>query len=147
VTQTPPHPYCRHPRPPAHILLKPPSPSFNLPTHLFSAKIQDALTQTLTNGWASSTLAGYSCHVSHFLEFCYQEQVPPNLQFPTDEFVLCTYAASDTGLLSADTIQKRLSGLKAWHNAHNAAWNGGMRLRVVVNGARNMAPPSSKLPP
>ena len=140
-------PYHRHSRPPAHALLNPPSPSFNLPTHCFSAGVQDALVQTLANGWATSTLAGYLRHMCHFLEFCKQEQVPAALQFPTDKFVLCAYAALDAGRLSASTIQNRLSGLKAWHNAHNATWNGGMCLWVIVNGAKNMAPSSSKMPP
>jgi len=76
------------------------------------------MAQALENGWAKSTLAGYARHVTHFLDFCKQEQVPPTLQFPADEFVLCTYAASDAGLVSASTIQNRLSGLKAWHNTH-----------------------------
>ncbi|KIM34956.1 hypothetical protein M413DRAFT_49102, partial [Hebeloma cylindrosporum] len=94
--------------------------------------------------WAKSTMAGYSCHVTHFLDFCKQEGVPESLQFPTDEFVLCTYAAADAGLVSANTIQNRLSGLKAWHSTHGAPWNGGLRLRVIVNGAKNLTPSSSK---
>jgi len=105
------------------------------------------MTQALENGWAKSTLAGYARHVTHFLDFCKKEQVPPTLQFPADEFVLCAYAASDAGHISASTIQNRLSGLKAWHNAHGATWNGGLRLQVIINGAKNLAPPSSKKPP
>jgi hypothetical protein len=105
------------------------------------------MAQALENGWAKSTLAGYARHVTHFLDFCKREQVPPALQFPADEFVLCAYAAADAGHVSAGTIQNRLSGLKAWHNAHGAPWNGGLRLQVIINGAKNLAPSSSKKPP
>jgi hypothetical protein len=105
------------------------------------------MAQALENGWAKSTLAGYARHVTHFLDFCKREQVPSALQFPADEFVLCAYAASDVGLVSASTIQNRLSALKAWHNAHGAPWNGGLRLQVVTNGTKNLAPSSSKKPP
>jgi hypothetical protein len=105
------------------------------------------MTQALENGWAKSTLAGYARHVTHFLNFCKQERVPAALQFPADEFVLCAYAASDVGHVSASTIQNRLSGLKAWHNAHGAPWNGGLRLQVIINGAKNLTPSSSKKPP
>ena len=140
------HPY-QHASSPARILLNPPSPSYDSPSHYFSSTVQNALTEALTNGWATSTLSGYSRHVLHFLEFCKKEQVPSHLQFPANEFVLCAYAASDAGRISSNTIQNRLSGLKAWHNAHNAPWNGGMRLQVVMNGARNMTPASSKRPP
>jgi len=104
------------------------------------------MAQALENGWAKSMLAGYACHVTHFLNFCKQEQVPSALKFPADEFVLCAYAASDAGHISASTIQNRLSGLKAWHNAHGAPWNGGLRLQVIINGAKNLAPSSSKNP-
>ena len=90
---------------------------------------------------------GYARHVTHFLNFCKQEQVPPALQFPADEFVLCAYAAADAGHVSAGTIQNQLSGLKAWHNAHGAPWNGGLHLQVIINGAKNLAPSSSKKPP
>ncbi|KIM36884.1 hypothetical protein M413DRAFT_48478, partial [Hebeloma cylindrosporum] len=102
------------------------------------------ISQALANGWAKSTMAGYSHHVTHFLTFCKREGVPDMLQFPADEFVLCAYAAADAGLVSASTIQNRLSGLKAWHNAHGTPWNGGLRLRVIVNGGKNLAPSSSK---
>ena len=81
--------------------------------------------QALENGWAKSTLAGYLCHVTHFLAFCEQEQVPAALQFPANEFILC---ASDAGHISASTIQNQLSGLKAWHNAHSTMWNGSLHL-------------------
>jgi hypothetical protein len=141
------HPYHPDARLPANVLLTPPSPSFNSPSHRFSSQIQNSITQALENGWAKSTLAGYSQHVTHFLAFCKQEEVPAALQFPADEFVLCAYAASDAGRVSASTIQNRLSGLKAWHNAHGATWNGGLRLQVVINGAKNLAPSSSKKPP
>ena len=140
-------PYPCHPHLPAHTLLNRPSPFFNSPLHHFSTKVQDALAQALGNGWASSTLEGYLHHICHFLKFCKQEQVPPNLQFPTDKFMLCAYAASDAGCLSPNTIQNQLTGLKAWHDAHNATWKGGVCLCVRVNSAKNMAPSSSKLPP
>ena len=141
------HPYHLDGHSPANTLFTPPPPSFGSPSHCFSKRVQNSITQALENGWAKSTLVGYSCHVTHFLAFCKQEQVPAALQFPADKFILCAYAASDAGCISASTIQNRLSGLKAWHNAHGTMWNGGLRLQVVINGAKNLAPSSSKKPP
>jgi len=112
------HPYHLDAHSPANALFTPPSPSFGSPSHRFSSQVQNSIMQALENGWAKSTLAGYSHHVTHFLTFCKQEQVPAALQFPADEFVLCAYVASDAGRISASTIQNWLSGLKAWHNAH-----------------------------
>ena len=122
------HPYCPDTCLPTNTLLTPPSPSFNSPSHCFSNQVQNSVMQALKNGWAKSTLASYSCHITHFLTFCEQEQVPAALQFPTDEFVLCTYTASDTGHVSASTIQNWLSSLKAWHNTHSATWNSSLHL-------------------
>ena len=141
------HPYHRANCSPAHTFLDPPSSAFKSPSHCFSATIQRALSQALTNGWADSTLDGYSRHVHRFLGFCKRERVLDNLHFPADEFILCAYMAADAGRISTNTIQNRLTGLKAWHNAHNAPWNGSLRLRVILNGAKNMTPSSSKSPP
>ena len=99
------HPYQSDMCSPANTLLTPPSLSFNSPSHRFSNRVQNSITQALENGWAKSTLASYLQHVTHFLAFCKQEQVPATLQFPADEFILCTYAASNTGHVSASTIQ------------------------------------------
>src|SRR6266567_8798106 len=112
------HPYCPDTpsRSPAATLFTPPPQSPNPPSHHFSSPVRDSIAQALENGGAKSTLAGYACHITHFLDFCKQEQVPSALQFPADEFVLCASAASDAGLISASTIQNRQSGLKAWHN-------------------------------
>lgn len=141
------HPYRHITHAPSNALLEPPSPAFNSPTHRFSAGVRSTLSRTLANAWASSTLSGYSRHVRHFLTFCEEELVPNHLRFPTDEFVLCAYAALDAGRISVSTIQNRISGLKAWHNAHNASWNSSLRLQVVLSGAKNLTPSTSKRPP
>jgi len=79
--------------------------------------------------------------------FCDAEGVPPHLRFPSDEFVLCAFAASSLGTLAGTTVRKKLASLKAWHNIHNLEWRGGPRLNLVVNGVSNLAPQSSRKPP
>ena len=64
------HPYHHANCSPAHTFLEPPSSAFESPSHHFSTTIQRALSQALINGWADSTLTGYSCHIHHFLGFC-----------------------------------------------------------------------------
>ena len=81
------------------------------------------------------------------MDFCNSERIPHNRRFPTDEIVLCAYAASHLGIISGDTAQKHISGLKAWHSFHNAPWNGGQRLHYVLNGVSRLASPSSSRPP
>ena len=116
-------------------------------SHVVSSRTYDLLQLAIRNSWADSTLNGYSRTVQHFLNFCEKECVPANLRFPTDEFILCAYAASDAGRTSGNTIRNRMSALKAWHHAHNASWQGGMRLHIVLNGVKNLTPASSIRPP
>jgi hypothetical protein len=139
----PPNLLLQHPRP--SLLAKPPSLP-GRPSHIFSKKTLDLIEHAIGNSWAPSTISRYSQAVHEFTCFCVKEKVPHNLRFPADEFVLCAYAASCVGL-NGKTVQKRFSGLKAWHHAHNADWQGGMRLRIVINGVSNLAPPSSTQPP
>ncbi|PPQ94515.1 hypothetical protein CVT25_014169 [Psilocybe cyanescens] len=76
-----------------------------------------------------------------------QQSVPKHLRFPTDEFVLCAFAASGAGISSHSTIHNKISALRAWHNTHGAQWKGGPRLHLVLNGVKNLTPASSKRPP
>ena len=139
----PSHPY-RRPRP--FLLVKPPSLSPDPLIHSFSTATLDLVDNAIQNSWATDTVSKYSNAVKHFTRFCIKEKVPLNLRFPADEFVLCAYAASCAGL-NGSTIRNRFSALKAWHHVHNANWQGGMRLRIVLNGVRNLAPRSSMRPP
>ena len=116
-------------------------------SHTFSNRITNLITYSLENSWATSTTQQYSSAVRHFLNFCDAEQVPNLLRFPTDEFVLCAYAASGAGSSSGDTIKKRFTALKAWHHTHNVGWHGSMRLHLVLNGVANLTPDTSIRPP
>ena len=114
--------------------------------HIFSDRTHNQLQLAIRNSWADSTLKGYSRTVRHFLKFCDREAVPSHLRFPADEFILCAYAASDAGCTSGNTIQNRMSALKAWHHTHNVSWQGGMRLHIVLNGVKNLTPVTSIRP-
>ncbi|KAJ7134103.1 hypothetical protein C8R46DRAFT_1362275 [Mycena filopes] len=76
-----------------------------------------------------------------------EERIPPALQLPTDEFVLCAFAASGAGVHAGSTARNNIAALKAWHIAQGQPWKGGSRLHYVLAGVENMAPESSKRPP
>ena len=112
-------------------------------THI-SSRSRSYVTRAIQNGWAKSTVNRYSSSVELFLRFCDDEFVPNHLRFPADEFVLCAFAASSLSRHARSTVSNRLSGLKAWHIAHNVEWKGSACLRYILNGIHNMAPGSSK---
>jgi hypothetical protein len=114
---------------------------------LLSQQSRHHVTRAIQNGWAESTFKRYSGAISQFIRFCDAERVPNHLRFPADEFILCAFAASSTGVHARGTSRNRLSALKAWHVAHNMEWKGSSRLRYVLNGVHNLAPHGSKRRP
>ena len=116
-------------------------------SHPFSNHVSSNLQTALHNGWTSATISSYSHHVHLFNLFCDAENIPHHQRFPTDELVLCAFAASKLGTILGDTARKHISGLKAWHAFHNAPWHGGQRLSYVLNGVSRFTPPSSTRAP
>ena len=114
---------------------------------LLSAKTISLLNKSILNSLSAPTIAGYSLALTRFLNFCNQENIPPELRFPADEYVLSAFAASNAGSLSGSTVCKYISALKSWHILHNVEWKGGSRLNFVLNGVKNLTPPSSRRPP
>ncbi|KAJ6505708.1 DNA breaking-rejoining enzyme, partial [Mycena vitilis] len=102
---------------------------------------------TLRNGWSNPTLANYGGALDQFLFFCAVEGVPPKFQLPTDDFVLCAFAAASAGIHAGSTARNKIAALKAWHVAQNVEWKGGSRLEYVLAGVENMAPESSRRAP
>ena len=131
-----------------NLLFKPPSPLPRIPINLsLSAKTLSLLDKSLQNSLSASTISGYSLALARFLSFCNLENIPSELRFPANEFVLCAFAASNAGQISGDTVCKYISALKAWHILHNVDWKGGLRLNFVLNGVKNLTPLSSRRPP
>jgi hypothetical protein len=121
--------------------------SITTDTHPLSPRSRDRVTRALQSGWANTTMRRYSGAVRQFIDFCDKEGVPQHLRLPTDEFVLCAFAASSVEKHGVSTPRNRLAALKAWHVTHNMEWKGSARLRYVLNGVRNLTPGSSKRPP
>lgn len=101
----------------------------------------------LRNGWADSTLMGYGQAVARFMRFCDDERLPANVRLPANDFLLCAFAASSAGRHAGSTARSNISALKAWHIAQGADWQGGSRLRYILNGVEALAPGCSRRPP
>jgi hypothetical protein len=119
----------------------------NNDSQLLSIHAKDYVNRAIQGSLANSTLRRYSGTIKQFIRFCDAERIPSHLRFPTDEFVLCAFAASSLGRHAGSTPRSRISALKAWHTAHNFEWKGSARLRYVLNGVHNAAPTSSRRSP
>ncbi|KAJ7734594.1 DNA breaking-rejoining enzyme [Mycena metata] len=122
------------------------SQKFRPPFSASKKALQNVQT-ALQHGWAEGTVKNYGYTLDRFLRFCVEEKIPPKLQLPTDEFVLCAFAASGAGVHAGSTARNNIAALKAWHVAQNQPWKGGSRLHYVLAGVENLAPESSKRPP
>ncbi|KIJ53918.1 hypothetical protein M422DRAFT_24925 [Sphaerobolus stellatus SS14] len=131
---------------PSHPTLPPPPTITSDPCNL-SSQTKKQLKQALDNSLAPSTVGGYKLAIRRFNAFCERENIPSHLRWPADEFVLCAFAASHAGRVTGSTVKGYLAGIRAWHIAHNAPYNGSARLAYVVNGVSSLAPSSSKRPP
>jgi len=132
-------------RPPHNFIPKFPYPSHR---HIsLSKNIINQMLHTLQNSWSPSTFEAYSRAVQSFGVFCDREKIASHFRLPASEYLLSAYAASMAGRLSGNTIQKHMTALKAWHNIHNVKWRGNTHLRLIMKGAKNLTPSSSKKPP
>lgn len=140
-----------HKRQPIPRLFRPFHSHRQLPINIsqtrLSRKAINSVNFALHHGWADATLKNYGGAVDRFLAFCTSEGVPEELQLPADEFVLCAFAASSAGIHAGSTVRNDIAGVKAWHIAQGADWNGSSRLHYVLSGVENLTPESSKRPP
>jgi hypothetical protein len=112
---------------------------------LCSKESRNRVDEVLRHAWADSTTTSYSSAVRQFINFCNLESVPFHLRLPANESLLCNFAASFAGKHSSGTVYSKFAALKAWHSVQGVLWEGGARLRCVLNGVKNMAPSSSKM--
>jgi hypothetical protein len=119
-------------------------PPFDFP---LSSHAADKVYYALAHAWADSTIWKYTSGVRQFHVFCDRERVPFKFRLPASEFLLCSFAASDAGVLSGNTAQNRISAVRAWHIASNVQWYGSIRLNYVLNGVENLTPAQSCKPP
>lgn len=99
--------------------------------------------RVLARSLAKRTATNYASATRAFTRFCDDNGFCP---MPADEFTLCAYAASLASSMAGSSIANIFSGLKSWHNMHNATWNASPRLQLVIRGAYPMAPANSSQP-
>ena len=94
---------------------------------------------------SSKALRNYSAGLLRFTRFCDDLGIVEDLCMPVPEWLLSAFmtvcGAED---VSKGALSAWLLGLQLWHNINNAPWSGGAQLKRALQGATQMAPPSSK---
>ena len=129
-----------------HIVFKPAVRSLANVTStddLCSEESRKRVDEVIKHAWADSTAVLYSSAVKQFTNFCELESIPAQFRLPASESLLCAFAASYAGKYAGSSVYSKIAALKAWHNVQGFIWNGGARLRCVLNGVKNLTPSSS----
>ncbi|KAE8228167.1 hypothetical protein CF326_g6912 [Tilletia indica] len=71
---------------------------------------------------AKSTSSGYGSNVVSFLRWCDDIDIAPFLRFPTPANVLLLFVASTLQNYRKSTMEKRIAGLRFWHDVHGLPW-------------------------
>lgn len=138
-----PFPYTSYRNTPTYACHSPPKIDIRQQTSTSTQTHAENIQRVLARSLAKRTATNYASATRSFTRFCSDNGFCP---LPADEFTLCAYAASLASSLAGSTIANIFSGLKSWHNMHNAKWNASPRLQLVIRGAHPMAPASSSRP-
>lgn len=131
-----PHPYNPPKLPPA------PSPLTIDP--VWPASFQVSIDAALDKAWADSTIKNYTNSINTFLAFCKKHRIPSELTFPSSDYLICSFIASQQDTVSPSTIKNYISGIRAWHVRNGHSFTRSERLNLLTRASRPLA---NKRPP
>ncbi|KIK52990.1 hypothetical protein GYMLUDRAFT_179485, partial [Collybiopsis luxurians FD-317 M1] len=86
---------------------------------------------------ADSTLSSYAASILHFNQFCDNMGISEDKHMPADDQLIISFIGCYMGEVSGSCVKNWLSGLRAWHNYHEAPWpSDSRRIRFARAGAR-----------
>lgn len=92
---------------------------------------------------AAGTRTNYDGAMRHFHEWRRAERILWDEANAVPEAVLCAYAASMAGVFAGGTVRSRLGGIRFWHERHGLEWAGSPRLKRILKGVDQCAPPEA----
>lgn len=110
------------------------------------ASLNTMINKALEHSQSKATIARSRTVFRQLKTFCKDNNIPNSAILPTDELVLCGFAASHCGILAGSTVQGKIWALKALHSRRGHRWNGGERLRKVLQGVSKATPATSMQP-
>ncbi|KZV97570.1 DNA breaking-rejoining enzyme, partial [Exidia glandulosa HHB12029] len=85
----------------------------------------------------------YAGAFRHFKQWTRAERLRWDAASSVPERVLCAYAASLAGVMSAGGASSKLAGLRFWHEQQGFDWLGSARLQRILKSVGQVAPLSS----
>lgn len=94
--------------------------------------------------WAKGTRESYGAGLLVFHVFCDIRKIPEDARCPASPTLISMFVASCAGSYSGSALANYVYGVRAWHIMHGQIWAMDDQLKVVLDGAANLAPPTSK---
>ncbi|KAF7297499.1 hypothetical protein MIND_00983700 [Mycena indigotica] len=74
--------------------------------------------------FAPDTQSTYAAGLLRFHQYCDNISIAEEARMPASAALITAFVSRHVGLVGGDTVKSWLSGLRAWHDVHQAAWPG-----------------------
>lgn len=135
-----------------HVFIPPPLPSppsgIQIPhNEEWPASFKESIDKALDRAWAPATLKNYSHSIKTFLAFCAKHHIPDGQIFPSSDYLICAFVASQSETVAQSTIKNYISGIRAWHIRNGYAFSRSDRLNLLARATRPLANKKAPRPP
>lgn len=114
---------------------------------VWPSSFQSSIDKALDNAWADSTIKNYTHSINTFLAFCKKHRIPEELTFPSSDYLICSFIASQQETVSSSTIKNYISGIRAWHIRNGYTFTRSDRLNLLTRASRPLANKKPLRPP
>lgn len=125
----------------------PPIPTPAIPSEDWPESFRLSIDKALDNAWAPGTLKNYAHSIKTFIAFCNKHHIPDQLVFPSSDYLVCAFVASQQDSVSQSTIKNYVSGIRAWHVCNGYAFSRSDRLNLLTRASRPLANKKPPRPP
>jgi hypothetical protein len=84
----------------------------------------DAAFRIVSNSLAPSTKSTYAAGILRFHQFCDSWDIAEEDRMPASATLLAAFVGLCSGSYAGNTVRSWLSGIKGWHDTHQAPWHG-----------------------
>ncbi|KAG6326477.1 hypothetical protein ID866_12612 [Astraeus odoratus] len=122
-------------------------PNTGTPHPLNSEEQLNCILDVISASWTEKTKESYRAGLLAFHVFYDMNSIKEQHQAPVSQALLSAFISSCAGSYSGLALNNYIAGLHAWHLLHSIPWNiKSNELQSILEGASQLAPPSSKKP-
>ncbi|KAJ3964946.1 hypothetical protein EV361DRAFT_811448 [Lentinula raphanica] len=107
-----------------------------LQSSIYPHKVIEMGEKAMISGLALTSRSTYGAGLLRWVQFCDEFKIPEHLRMPASDQLVIGFIGFWMGRVSGGTIKTWLSGIRGWHDFHEAAWPfDSRRIRFARQGA------------